>query len=42
MEDKVEELIGIEDFMKIKLKVGKVLSAERVKGSEKLIKLMLI
>ncbi|WP_083962557.1 methionine--tRNA ligase [Thermodesulfovibrio thiophilus] len=40
MEDKVEELIGIEDFMKIKLKVGKVLSAERVKGSEKLIKLI--
>ncbi|MGB9934192.1 methionine--tRNA ligase [Thermodesulfovibrio yellowstonii] len=39
-EERVEELIGIEDFMKIKLKVGKVLSAERVKGSKKLIKLI--
>lgn len=36
----MEELISIEDFMKIKLKVGKVLEAERVKGSEKLIKLI--
>ncbi len=39
-EDKVEELISIEDFMKIKLKVGKVIQAERVKGSTKLIKLI--
>ncbi len=39
-EEKVEDLIGIEDFMKIKLRVGKVLSAERVKGSKKLIKLI--
>lgn len=39
-EEKLDELIGIEEFMKIKLKVGKVLSAERVKGSEKLIKLI--
>jgi len=39
-EQKMEELIGIEDFLKIKLKVGKVISAERVKGSEKLIKLI--
>jgi len=39
-ESKMEELIGIEDFMKIKLKVGKVIEAERVKGSEKLIKLI--
>lgn len=39
-EEKMEELIGIEEFMKIKLKVGKVLSAERVKGSKKLIKLI--
>ncbi len=39
-EVKVEDLIGIEDFMKIKLKVGKVLSAERIKGSKKLIKLI--
>jgi len=29
MEDKVEELIGIEDFMKINLKVGKVLSSRK-------------
>lgn len=39
-EAKLEELISIEDFMKIKLKVGKVLKAERVKGSKKLIKLI--
>ncbi|MGB9710082.1 MAG: methionine--tRNA ligase [Thermodesulfovibrio sp.] len=37
---KMQELIGIEDFMKIKLKVGKVIEAERIKGSEKLIKLI--
>jgi methionyl-tRNA synthetase len=35
----VVELIGIEDFAKVHLKVGKVLSAERVEKSEKLIKL---
>ncbi|MBF0506367.1 MAG: methionine--tRNA ligase [Nitrospirae bacterium] len=35
----VEGLIGIEDFAKVQLKVGKVLSAERVEKSEKLIKL---
>lgn len=39
-ENKMEELIAIDDFLKIKLKVGKVISAERVKGSEKLIKLI--
>ncbi len=33
------ELIGIEDFMKVDLRVGKILSAERVEKSEKLIKL---
>ncbi len=33
------ELIGIEDFAKVQIKVGKVLSAERVEKSEKLIKL---
>ncbi len=33
------EVIGIEDFAKVQLKVGKVLSAERVEKSEKLIKL---
>lgn len=39
-ENKMEELITIDDFFKIKLKVGKVIEAERVKGSEKLIKLI--
>jgi methionyl-tRNA synthetase len=33
-------LISIEDFARMELKVGKVLSAERVKGSNKLIRLM--
>jgi methionyl-tRNA synthetase len=33
------ELIGIEDFMKVDLRVGKISSAERVEKSEKLIKL---
>ncbi len=33
------ELIGIEDFAKVELKVGKVISAERVEKSAKLIKL---
>lgn len=39
-EVKTDELITIEDFMRIKLKVGKVLGAERVKGSKKLIRLI--
>jgi methionyl-tRNA synthetase len=38
-EFKTEELITIDDFAKVQLKVGKVLQAERVKGSNKLIKL---
>jgi methionyl-tRNA synthetase len=38
-EQGIAELIGIEDFGKVQLKVGKVLSAERVEKSEKLIKL---
>ena len=33
------ELIGIEDFMKVDLRVGKIVSAERVVKSEKLVKL---
>lgn len=33
-------MITIDDFKKIELKVGKILSAERVEGSEKLLKLM--
>ena len=40
-EEKTEgkNLIAIGDFAKVELKIGKVLSAERVKKSEKLIKL---
>ncbi len=34
-----ENLINIEDFAKVELKVGKILEAERVQGSNKLIKL---
>jgi methionine--tRNA ligase beta chain len=33
------ELIGIEDFMKVDLRVGKIVSAERVEKSAKLVKL---
>ena len=33
------ELIGIEDFMKVDLRIGKIVSAERVTKSEKLVKL---
>lgn len=32
--------IGIEDFMKVELKTGKVLEAERVKGSKKLLRII--
>lgn len=39
MEEK--NYIGIEDFLKVDLRLGKVLEAERVEGSEKLIKLKL-
>jgi methionyl-tRNA synthetase len=35
----VKELIGIEDFAKVELKVGRVISAERVEKSEKLLRL---
>jgi methionine--tRNA ligase beta chain len=35
----VGELIGIEDFAKIDMRVGKILAAERVEGSDKLVKL---
>ncbi|MBF0558970.1 MAG: methionine--tRNA ligase [Nitrospirae bacterium] len=38
-EQAAKELIGIEDFAKVELKVGIILSAERVEKSEKLIKL---
>lgn len=33
-------MIPIDDFKKVELKVGKILSAEKVEGSEKLVKLM--
>ncbi|MGB9681282.1 MAG: methionine--tRNA ligase subunit beta [Minisyncoccia bacterium] len=35
----MENLISFEDFEKIDLRVGKVISAERIEGSEKLLKL---
>lgn len=34
-------IIGIEDFLKVDLRVAKILSAERVEGSEKLLKLQI-
>ncbi len=33
------DLIGIEDFLKLDIRLARVLSAERVEGSEKLLKL---
>lgn len=33
-------MINIEDFSKVEIKIGKVLSSEKVDGSEKLLKLM--
>lgn len=36
----MEDLINIEDFIKMDLRVGKVIGAEKVKGSDKLLKLM--
>ena len=33
-------MASIEDFQKLEIKVGKVLSAERIEGSDKLLKLM--
>ncbi len=33
------ELIGIEDFLKLDIRLAKILSAEKLEGSEKLIKL---
>ena len=38
-EQSEKELLPIEDFAKVELKVGKVISAERVEKSDKLIKL---
>jgi len=40
-EEKImEDLLGIEDFARVQLKVGRVTEAERIKGSEKLIRLI--
>ncbi|PKL73042.1 MAG: methionine--tRNA ligase subunit beta, partial [Methanobacteriales archaeon HGW-Methanobacteriales-2] len=36
----MDNLISIEDFAKLDLRVGKIIGAEKVKGSEKLLKLM--
>lgn len=33
-------MISFEDFKKVEIKVGKILSAEKIDGSEKLLKLM--
>ena len=33
-------MINIEDFIKVEIRIGKILSAERVEGSDKLLKLM--
>lgn len=33
-------MINIEEFFKTEIKIGKILSAEKVEGSEKLLKLM--
>jgi len=35
------ERVSIEDFMKLELRIARVLSAERIKGSDKLLKLTL-
>ena len=32
-------MINIEEFLKVEIKMGKILSAERIEGSEKLLKL---
>ncbi len=37
----ISELINIDDFMKVDLRVAKILSAEHVEGAEKLLKLVL-
>jgi methionine--tRNA ligase beta chain len=33
-------MITIEDFQKLEIKIGKILSAERIEGSDKLLKIM--
>jgi methionine--tRNA ligase beta chain len=34
-------MINIDEFFKVEIKIGKVLSAERMEGSEKLLRLMI-
>ncbi|MEK7147996.1 MAG: methionine--tRNA ligase subunit beta [Patescibacteria group bacterium] len=34
-------MISIDDFIKVEIKISKILSAEKVEGSEKLLKLMI-
>lgn len=36
-----KDLVSLEDFLKLDIRLGKVLEAERVEGSEKLLKLRL-
>jgi len=36
----MDDLISIDDFAKLDLRVGKIIGAEKVKGSDKLLKLM--
>ena len=42
MEETTTNIIGIEDFAKVQLKVGRVLEAEPVEGSDKLLKLQVV
>ena len=42
MEENATNIIGIEDFAKVQLKVGRVLEAEPVEGSDKLLKLQVV
>ena len=42
MEETATNVIGIEDFAKVQLKVGRVLEAEPVEGSDKLLKLQVV
>ena len=42
MEESTTNVIGIEDFAKVQLKVGRVLEAEPVEGSDKLLKLQVV
>jgi len=34
-------MINIEDFLKVEIRIGKILSAEKMEGSEKLLRLMI-